>query len=143
MVKKAPAYLKQVIPNNRLRVKEMTLPLATSEVLGSGIDVTTLPEGHLSCSKCSGYKFEAWMHLDNYRLECGCIECGNSFRLLFPIDCPLPPLSGRYTCKKHPEKGMIIIHNVDKLCVGCELCKTEIIFDIKTKNNLIITEALH
>lgn len=141
--KKAPAFLKRETPNNRLRVKEMNLPLATSKILGSGIDVTTLPEGHMSCNNCSGYKFEAHMYLDNYRLECGCMSCGNSFRLLFPLDCPLPEISGRFSCFRHPHKGMIIIHNSGSLCIGCECCKSQIIFEIRTKQNILLPGDLN
>lgn len=121
-----------------LRVREISVPLATDVVLGSGIDVMTLPEGHFACNKCHGHKFECSIILDHSRLEVGCVNCNASYRFLFPLDCPLPPHKGRFSCKKHPEKGMIIIHNMGKLCVGCESCKTQIIFDLDTKNNLIL-----
>lgn len=135
------AFLKRLIPNSRLRVKEVVLPLATTPLLGSGIDVMTLPEGHFSCVGCKGYRFECSMLLDNRRLEAGCMSCGSSYRFLFPIDCPLPEASGRFSCFSHRDKGMVIIHNVGKLCVGCECCKTQIVFDLDTKSNLIIPDA--
>jgi len=131
--------LKKEIPNNRLRVKEISVPLSTDTVLGQGIDVMKLPEGHFCCNKCHGYKFEISMLLDNFRLEAGCMNCNEAYRFLFPVDCPLPPVSGRYSCRKHPSKGMIIIHNVGKLCIGCESsCKTQIIFDLDTNSNIIL-----
>lgn len=126
-----------------LRVKEVELPLATSEILGSGIDVTALPEGHFSCVRCKNHKFECSVILDSHRLEVGCIECNSSYRFLFPLDCPMPPTPGRFSCKKHPDKGMIIIHNTDVICVGCEKCYTQILFQIKTYNNLILAEEMH
>lgn len=135
------AFLKRLIPNNRLRVKEVSLPLATSEVLGLGIDVMTLPEGHFACVGCKGYRFECSMILDSYRLEAGCMGCGKAYRFLFPFDCPLPSVSGRYSCFRHPDKGMVVIHNVGKLCVGCEKCRTQVIFDLKTKSNLVLADA--
>jgi hypothetical protein len=139
----SPAFLKKEIPNNRMRVKEVNLPLSTSTILGDGIDVTALPEGHFSCVHCKNYKFEVSIYGDFHRLEAGCMHCSHAYRFLFPLDCPLPPNVGRFTCFKHKTKGMIIIHNVGKLCVGCESCKTQIIFDIKTKNNLILSGEIN
>lgn len=143
MIKKAPALLKRELPNNRLRVKELSLPLATSSILGDGIDVTTLPEGHFCCVHCKEYKFECSIMGDFHRLEAGCMNCGHAYRFLFPLDCPLPPRKGRFQCFKHMNKGMIVIHNIDKICVGCELCKTQIVFDIRTKSNIISGGILH
>ena len=134
----SPALLKKEIPNNRLRVKEVNLPLATSPLLGSGIDVTAMPEGHFACAYCKGYKFEVSIMGDFKRLEAGCMECGHAYRFLFPMDCPMPPNVGRFTCFKHKAKGMIVISNSGKLCVGCEVCKTQIVFDIKTKDNILL-----
>lgn len=139
----SPALLKKEIPNNRLRVKEMLLPIATSSILGEGIDVTAIPDGHFSCSYCKGYKFETSIIGDFHRLEAGCMDCGHAYRFLFPIDCPLPPQQGRFSCFKHKTKGMIIISNSGKLCVGCEDCKTQIIFDIKTEKNIILPGELN
>lgn len=135
------SFLKRLIPNSRLRVKQVDLPLNTSRVLGSGIDVMTLPEGHFACATCGAYKFECSMLFDNYRLEAGCMNCGDAYRFLFPLDCPLPEMSGRFTCWRHRDKGMVIIHNMGKLSVGCEICNTEVIFDLDTKSNLIIPDA--
>lgn len=135
--------LKKEIPNNRLRVKEMMLPIATSNILGEGIDTTAMPEGHFACNYCKGYKFEVSIMGDYHRLETGCMTCGQAYRFLFPLDCPLPPNVGRFQCFKHMNKGMIIIANLGKLCVGCESCKTQIIFDIKTNNNLILSGELN
>lgn len=122
----------------RMRVKEVNLPAAESPLLGVGIDVTTLPEGHLSCVKCHGYKFEAWIYGDNFRVEMGCIECNHSYRLLFPLTCQMPPQQGRFTCFNHPKKAMILIHNVDTVCIGCESCYSEIQF--KVKEGIIIPQ---
>jgi hypothetical protein len=127
-----------------LRVKEISIPLTTDSILGSGIDVTSLPEGHFSCQICKGFKFDCDIMLDYHRLEVGCRECGKAYRFLFPIDLPLPAQKGRFTCKKHPDKGMIIIHNVGMFSCGCESCATQIVFDVrKTKNNLILPEDIH
>lgn len=119
----------------RMRVKEVKLPV-TQGVLGTGIDVMNLPEGHLSCGKCSGYRFEAWMFGSNYRVECGCMSCGESVRLLFPMDIIIP--EGRFTCSRHPEKGMVILHNVDVVSVGCEKCITQINFDLRKAKGMVI-----
>jgi hypothetical protein len=121
----------------QLRVREASLPLATSPILGNGIDATTLPEGHLSCVRCKGYKFEAWVYMDAHRLEMGCVQCNENYRLLFPMDVTLP-MDGRFICKKHPEKAMVLIHNVDVVCVGCESCRSEIQIFLKTKSNLVM-----
>lgn len=137
-LRKAPAYLRRELPNNRLRVKEMSLPLATSEILGVGIDTTTLPEGHLACGNCARYKFEAWLMLDNYRIELGCLTCGQGFRLVFPVDMILPAEKGRWTCFKHPKAGIIVIHCSGNLCLGCERCKNQVIFDVKPKGTNLI-----
>ena len=71
---------------HHLRVKASELPLSSFGVLGAGIDVTALPEGHMSCPQCQGFKFECSVFLDAHRLECGCMKCGWSCRLLFPMD---------------------------------------------------------
>lgn len=129
--------------HTRLRVKEVQLPLATSEVLGSGIDVMSLPEGHLTCAKCHSHLFECWVYLDAHRLEMGCQNCGYSYRLLFPYDIPLSPFrnQGRFTCKRHPESGMILIHNVDVISVGCEKCFSEVQIKLRNSNNIVIADA--
>lgn len=129
--------------HTRLRVKEMTMPVNQSPILGLGIDVTAIPDGHLACVKCKGYKFECSIMGDFHRLECGCIGCGEAYRLLFPVDCPLPPQSGRFTCFKHKDKAMIVISNSGIICVGCESCKTEIRIRTRTESNIIIPEELH
>ena len=123
-------------------MKEVQLPLATSEVLGSGIDVMTLPEGHLCCVKCGKFSFECWVYLDNHRLEMGCMSCSASYRLLFPLDVDLSHFgkSGRYTCKRHPLRGFVVIHNVDVVSIGCESCITEVDIKLKTKSNLVTAD---
>lgn len=129
--------------HTKLRVKQIDLPESKSPLLGAGIDVMTLPEGHMSCSKCSGYKWEAWVGLDNHRLEMGCLGCGHSCRLLFPLDIDLMAFggSGRFVCKKHPSKGMVLIHNSGYLCVGCESCRTEATVQLRTESNLVVADA--
>lgn len=124
--------------HTRMRVKEIALPFISSPILGHGIDVTALPEGHLSCPMCKKHLFEASLYGDNHRIEMGCISCNWSCRLLFPLDVSLPEKQGRFTCKKHPTKGMVCIHNVDTISIGCESCKTEINIKVKTKSNLIL-----
>ena len=139
-------------PHTRMRVKAHELPLSMSGVLGAGIDVMNLPEGHLSCPVCQGFKFECWVFLDNHRLECGCMKCGWSCRLLFPMDIDLSQFgkTGRFTCLRrdsethehliHEHCGMIIIHNTDVLSVGCEKCRTEVDIKLKTKSNLVLAQ---
>lgn len=135
------SFLKKLFPTNRLRVKQFEMPLMTSKLLGSGIDVMTLPEGHMSCVQCQGYKFECWNYGDSHRIELGCMACGESYRLLFPLDIVLPEKQGRYSCLRHPSKGMIVIHNIDVLSVGCECCYTEMNIQLKTKSNIILADA--
>lgn len=122
---------------SRLRVKEVELPASSSPILGAGIDVMTLPEGHLSCVKCHGHRFECWLYGDNHRLEMGCMKCNENYRLLFPMDVKWPQRHGRFVCQRHPTKAMILIHNIDVVSIGCELCKTEIDIFLDTKTNLI------
>lgn len=122
----------------RLRVKETQLSAPISPVLGAGIDVMTLPEGHMACWKCKGYKFECWLYGDAHRIEMGCIDCNENYRLLFPLDVVLPEKQGRFTCFRHPQKHFIVIHNIDTLSIGCEQCRTEINIQLRNKNGLII-----
>ena len=136
--------------HTRLRVKAVDLPISTSPVLGDGIDVTKMPDGHLSCSQCQGFKFECWVYLDAHRLECGCLKCGWSCRLLFPIDVDLMAFgkSGRFTCMRrsgvnndcfaHKDLGMIIIHSGETISIGCEKCRTEVDIKVKSKSNLVL-----
>jgi hypothetical protein len=126
--------------HTRLRVKETKLPEMQSKLLGNGLDVMSLPEGHLCCPKCSGYKFECWVILDSHRLEMGCMACGDSTRLLFPLDVDLLAFgkAGRFTCKRHPKAGMILIHNVDVISCGCEKCNTEVDIKLKKASGLVM-----
>lgn len=122
----------------RLRVKQVNLPAHESPILGVGVDVMTLPEGHACCSKCSGHLFECWVYGDNHRVELGCLQCGHPTRYLFPLDVDMPNKQGRFTCNRHPDKGMVLIHNIDIISIGCEKCYTEIDFKLKNKHGLII-----
>lgn len=144
------AILKGEIANNRLRVKSVDIPTNYSPLLGTGIDVTTLPEGHLACPKCKEYRFECWVYLDNHRIEMGCIRCNWPCRLLFPLDVSIPGNNGRFTCSRtrakgkpvdHRRKGMILIHNIDIISIGCELCSNEMIIKLKKAQGLIIPDA--
>lgn len=125
-----------------LQVKGVPLKTDVSGVLGSGIDVMSLPEGHLSCDKCGGHRFEAWVFLDDQRLEMGCCHCGNSYRLMFPMDVSLSPFGkkGRYQCAKHNGAGVILIHNVDVLSIGCEKCWREVRIPLRKSNGLIVAD---
>lgn len=125
---------------SRLTVKGVKLPLSTDKILGDGIDVTTLPEGHLTCVGCGGHRFECWVYLDNHRLELGCPKCSHSYRLLFPLDVSISKFgqTGRFTCFKHPQKYFILIKNLETICIGCEQCKTEVQIKLKTKSNLVL-----
>lgn len=144
------AILKRELPNNRMRVKEVSLPMRESPLLGYGIDVMTLPEGHLSCPKCKEYRFEAWVYLDNHRIEMGCMRCNWPCRLLFPLDVSIPGNNGRFTCSRtrakgkpvdHRKKGMILIHNIDTISIGCELCSNEMIIKLRKAQGLTIADA--
>ena len=126
----------------RLRVKEVQLPVSSNQILGDGIDAMKLPEGHLSCPQCGRASFECWNMLDSHRIEIGCLRCGWSNRLLLPYDVDVSRMGkGKYSCKKHPERGWIIIHNSKKLCIGCESCATQVILDLDSKNNLVIADG--
>lgn len=144
----------------RLRVKESALPV-TSTILGKGIDIMTMPEGHLCCGKCSGYKFECWMYGDNRRIEMGCMGCGESTRLYLPMDVKLDDVAGtwkffgaegsfgrtdavgegRFVCRKHPTKGMILIHNVDVVSIGCESCFTELNICLRKAKGILLVDG--
>lgn len=121
--------------HTRLRIKKRILPKSKG-VLGDLLMATELPEGHCSCSKCDGYKFEVFGYAGGSKLEMGCVHCGNRLYLMFPVDIQLP--AGRFVCKKHPDKAMIIIHNMKVISVGCECCKTEININVDITNNLIL-----
>lgn len=142
-------------PKERLQVREVPLPV-TQGILGTGIDVTTLPEGHLVCPKCKTPKFECWMYGDNHRVEMGCMECGESTRLHFPTDIKLDDVAGsqqyfgkgdavlphgRFQCMKHPDKGMVLIHNVDVISIGCEKCFTEINICLRKSKGMVIVDG--
>lgn len=124
----------------RMRVKEFSAPLDEHVVLGQGIDVTKMPDSHLCCSKCSGFYFEAWLLLDARRIEMGCLKCGKMERILFPVDLKLERFgtNGRFTCKRHPTKGMVLIKNQETVCIGCECCVTEIQIKVRTLTNLVV-----
>ena len=126
----------------RLRVKQWEAPLTGDKILGKGIDITTCPDGHLSCPQCARPQFECWVYSDKHYIEIGCIGCGWSERILLPYDVDLSKRfgEGRFTCFRHPTSGMIIIKNTDKLCIGCQFCKTQVILDIQSKSNLIIAQ---
>jgi len=122
-----------------MRVHAHELPLTGDKVLGTGIDVTTCPNGHLSCPQCQSPYFEVWCSLDTHRLEIGCVNCGWSSRLLVPYDIDLLAIgSGRYGCKKHDKGEMVIIKNVDVLSIGCRYCRTEVDIKLKSKSNLVL-----
>lgn len=115
----------------KLQVRDIPLPMPDSPLLSTGIDVTTLPQGHLICWKCKRHLFECSVYGDNHRVEMGCIECNQNYRLLFPLTVTMPTAQGRFTCKKHPDKGMVLIHAASVVCIGCEKCNTEIRFLIQ------------
>lgn len=122
-----------------LRLKEVQLPLATSVLLGSGIDAMSLPEGHLACPHCHGHLWEASVFLDAHRIEMGCRGCNWVCRVLFPMNVVFP-CSGRWTCSAHPDKGVILIHNTDVINIGCEKCYRDISFQLKRAGGLILAE---
>jgi hypothetical protein len=124
----------------RLAVRAAVLPATSSPILGTGIDVMTLPEGHLCCVKCGKHLFECWISADTNRIEMGCLRCNESYRLLFPMDVIIPCKFSRFVCRKHPNKGMVLIHNVDIISVGCESCTSEMQIKLKTKSNLVIAQ---
>ena len=125
--------------HTKLRVKEVNLPLMNSPILGAGIDATTLPEGHLSCPQCKGHLWEAWVMMDAHRVEMGCRDCNWKCRILFPLDVVFHH-SGRWTCSAHPEKGVVLIHNVDVINIGCEKCFRDVSFQLKKAQGLILAE---
>lgn len=125
--------------HDRLHVRAVNLPVTDDRILGSGIDVMNLPEGHLACAKCQSPFFECWVFLSLSRIEMGCIRCGYSNRLNFPYDISLSMFKkmGRFTCAKHPDKGIVLIHNVDVISLGCQCCWREMRIPLKTKSNLV------
>lgn len=127
----------------RLRVKQVELPISDSVVLGSGIDVTSLPDGHLSCVRCQSPFFECWVYLDERRLEMGCVKCNTAYRVLFPMDVSLTPFKnyGRFSCKKHPEKAMVLIKNQETVSIGCQCCYSEVQIKLRSKSNLVLADG--
>jgi hypothetical protein len=119
----------------RMRIKESALPKSMT-VLGTMLDAMNLPEGHAACPKCSGYKFEVSGFPGESKVEMGCINCGDRFYVAFPIDVNLPV--GRWGCRKHKDKAMIMIHNVDVVSFGCERCKTEINICLRKSKGIVI-----
>jgi len=157
MTPKEEKPLINVDPDKRLVVKPVAMPLGSSLVLGNGLDVTKLPEGHLTCGTCKGHRFECWMYGDNRRIEMGCIKCGSSQRLVLPMDVKLGSVAsgdatyqprqqdcvgeGRFTCKKHPDRAMILIHNVDVVSIGCEKCRTEINICLRKSKGIVLADG--
>jgi hypothetical protein len=126
----------------KLRVKEMPLNALGESKGVTTVDATKLPEGHLSCSQCHGFKFECNNDIAAAKIVCGCLGCGAAYNFIFPLDVSLKQMgNGRFTCKKHDGRGFVVIHNTDKLCFGCESCKTQVVIDLKTRNNLVIADA--
>ena len=144
----------------RMRVKQSALPVSAT-ILGNGIDVTQMPEGHLCCGKCGEYRFECWMFGDNRRIEMGCMNCNEATRLYFPLDIKLDDLAGssgriggegfygrsdalgegRFQCLRHPKKGMILVHNVDVVSIGCESCFTELNICLRKAKGLVLVDG--
>ncbi len=125
----------------RLRVKEVELPITDNKILGLGIEIASAPNGHMSCPHCKGFKWEVWTSISNVRIEVGCMGCGWNTRLLIPIDVEINRLGqGRFSCMKHPRKGMIIIKNDSCVCIGCELCKSQAILDLRTDKLILGVE---
>lgn len=133
--------------HTRLRVKAQILPISSNGLIVD-IDAMNLPEGHLACPICQGFKFEPWIMLDTHKIECGCTRCGWSCRLALPFDVDLSRFgkAGRFSCLRidkatgkftHQDLGMIVIHNSGTLCIGCEACKTEVRIRLKSKLNLV------
>lgn len=134
----------------KMFVREVELPVSEDKILGTGVDVTNLPEGFLACPQCKKWKFECWVYLDAHRVELGCLGCGHSMRLLFPLDIDLLRFggAGRFTCLRrknghllHDKLGMVVIHNSGTISFGCEACKTECNINVrKTESNLILAD---
>ncbi len=122
----------------KLRVHAYEAPLTGNNVLGEGIDIMTMPDGHLSCAQCQSPWMECQTMLDNHRLEVGCVKCGWNTRILFPIDVDLFQLgNGIFRCKKHSNE-MVVIKNDDTVCIGCRYCKTEVQIKLRTESNLVL-----
>jgi hypothetical protein len=122
----------------KMRVKSTPLP-KSMEMLGTMLDAMNLPEGHACCPKCAGYKFEVSGFPGAHKVELGCVNCGDRFYVAFPVDIEIPV--GRYYCKKHPDKAMIMIHNIDVVSFGCEACRTEINIQLKKSNGLVLADG--
>ena len=124
----------------RLRVKEFTAPAPTTMEFLGGVDALTMPDSHLSCPMCRSPWWECWIHKgDKHNIQVGCMKCGYDTRILIPRDIPLDQFAeGRFTCFKHPNAGMAIIHNTDVLCIGCQNCKSEVRLKLKTNTNLVV-----
>lgn len=120
-----------------MRVKEV--PIASTGVIGTMLDAMKLPEGHMACGKCKGYKFEAFGYAGGHKVELGCIGCGERFYVAFPVDIDLP--QGRYYCRRHESKAMILIHNVDVVSIGCECCRTEINICLRKAKGIVLADA--
>lgn len=105
-----------------------------------GVDVTTLPDGHLACPHCQSPYFEAWVEMTNHRITLGCCRCGHSEKLIFPTDVSLSIFvkDGKWTCFKHTKGENVIIRNGDVLCVGCRDCKSEARVNVKSETNLVL-----
>jgi hypothetical protein len=132
--------VKQVLPTiltrdrTRMRVKEIPLPM-THSILGNLLDATNLPEGHLSCPKCKQFRFEASGFPGGCKVELGCTVCNERIYMSFPTNTKLP--TGRFSCWKHPKKAMMVIHNVETVCIGCESCRTQILIKVDKQGILL------
>lgn len=123
----------------KMRVRAHEAPLTGDKILGEGIDIISMPDGHLACPMCASPYMECQVALDRHRLEVGCCRCGWSTRILFPYDIDLFVLGGNgiFRCKKHANE-MVVIKNDDTVCIGCRYCNTEARIKLRTKSNLIV-----
>lgn len=137
--KATPQIIMQILTKNKTRLRVREVPISSIGVLGTMVDAMNLPEGHMSCGKCHGHRFECSGYVGGNKVEMGCEGCGDRFYVAFPLDVVIP--DGRYYCRKHPSKGMILIHNIDVVSIGCESCKTQILIQLKKAGGLVLADG--
>ena len=121
--------------STRLRVHAFERAL-----VGGNIDISHCPDGHLSCPKCQNPYFETWFEVGEHKILIGCVKCGWSSKMLFPVDVDLNLFgkNGKWSCLKHKQAENAIIKNGQCVCIGCRYCMSQAIITLKSETGLVV-----
>lgn len=124
-----------LIKSRRYDPRNLRIRNRQADNTGFGLDVLTMPDGHLGCSECHKPFFEIWVNPISHLVEVGCFSCGWSTKLILPMTALASAngLGGKFECSKH-KSGMVIIKNTDILCFGCRYCEHEVRLLVRNDN---------